>query len=774
MVSVIIKITIAYIVGMLAAIFADLGFGAIFAVCLAAVSLGEFFVIKLPGRKVLCSVFFMLGFFIMSAGLSPSSSVLGGYLERYVELQGVICEVPDRYSEYYSYVLSVEKMSYNDEVVYFTDKVRVTSQIELDTGNRVAVRGFLRDLSTPDNSTEFDYRPYYYSRGIHYRLHADEAELITPKAFMFSFGYAGEYLKSRISFAIDKFFEGDSAAMLKAVLTGSKTEFSSEFKKTLIRSSAIRFLYPSYLHMFLIVALCEFIFAAFNKKKRQNMTLIFIAVWALLNSSFYAFIRMGMMLALGIWYRRKRGFSHYPDMASAVILIFLLANPLLLLNSGFVMSASGGIVMYNFYSPVVSRLGGIRNKNLRSAIAAWVTGTVGMMPVCAFFFNGMSLYSIICSLFYIPIVLAIIVIAPAALFLYEFLGNAWFVGTILDGLIELMKRLPQMIALLPGSYITVGKTTVLGFCIIFSGAVLLKYWLERRYKELMFKVSLGAVVFLLAIHTAAIFSDIGTMYVNFVNVGQGDGAVINIKGKETVLIDGGGGSGESEYNVGEEVFLPYLTAKGLSRIDLAVVSHFHRDHCEGIIAAVENLRVGSVMVNDKMQSCEFYKQLVQAAEKTDTELIVVSSGDRVEFDSGMVMTVLSPEDSYLPEDENDTSLVIKIEYLGRSFFFGGDITKETEKKILGKIGKTDVVKASHHGSKNSSSAEFAEETSPEYVVFSAGENNMYGHPTYEAIDSFSKAGASVLRTDMMGDIEFCVKKNGKLKVDWYKEDKSWR
>lgn len=774
MISVFVRMTIAYLLGMIMAVQADFGAAALFSACILLVLAVRRLLRKASAAQVLCGASLLAGVVLMSVAWNPASSAMEQYIDRYIELRGVICEVPDEHGDYYSYVLELENLVYLDNSAAQSGKVRVTSEIRLDTGNRVAVRGFLQRLDGPDNSTEFDYSTYYKSKNIHFCMHADEAELIAPRAFLASLPYLGEYIKSRITFAINRYFTGDSAAVMKAVLIGNKSEFSESFKKTLKKTSAIRFLYPSYLRIFLLLSLCELIFAGFKRKKRQSLFLIVLAVYAAMNSNFYTLIRAALMLAFGIIYRRKRGFAHYPDLAAAVILLMLVSNPLLIFSSGFVMSVSAGIIMHNFLRPLSGGLTFIRNKNLRSTVAVWLAGTVGMMPLSAYYFNGAPMYSVIFTLAYIPLVIALCILAPVVLVMYELFGNAWILGILCDGLLTAMQKLPQMVAMLPGHYITIGRTTVLGFAICISFAVVLKLWLERRWGEKLFKAAAGTFLVLMTVHTVSVISDVGNMYVSFINVGQGDGAVIEVKGRDTILIDGGGGSGELEYNIGENVFLPYLSAKGIFRIDLAVVSHYHRDHCEGIIAAIENLQVHSVLMPDVMPESEYRTAIIKAAEEHGTKIFYAAAGDRLEFTSGMVMEVLSPPANYIAEDENDTSMALKITYGGKTMFFGGDMTAEAEKNILGRVGKVDILKASHHGSKTSSSEGFVQETAPEFAVFCVGEDNSYGHPSPMVTQRYKDAGAKILRTDLMGDIVIKCSKNGDISADWFKEESEWR
>ncbi len=762
-----------YLCGVILLQTAGLGYALLFSVCLGILSVVGVLLKRFNVRKIIYSAAVIIGVVVMSYAAEPAASLFDSYLDRYIEVEGIICEIPDEYDEHYSYIVSLEKLTYRGNVEEVDAKIRITSETEFSTGNRVAFRGFLDTISSPDNSTEFDYRIYYKGKGIEFEMHADEAQLIDERAFMLSPVYAAEYIKNRIGASIDKFYTDDDAGMIKAVLLGNRSEFSDEFEKTLVRTSALRLLYPSFLHTFLLLSICEFIFAAIPKRKREPLIVIALMIFAIFYGNYITFVRAALVLAVVMIYCRLRGFSHYPDIVSIVVTVCLVSNPLLIYNSGFVMSVSVGVLMHFFRYPLCAKLKFIKNINARNMISVWLIGTFGLMPFSAYFFNGIPVYSIIFTFVYTPLTLMLFILSPIVLLMFELFGTASFLGIFVDGLIDIMKKLPEMVALLPGHYITLAKTTSVGFAVVFLIAYILKCVADKRTKQTNFKLSVIGLTVIFAVYSISAFSEIGKMFVTFVNVGQGDAAIIDIRGRDTILIDGGGGTADSEYSIGEEVFLPYLTAKGYSKIDLAIVSHCHRDHIEGIVAAIENLKVSAVMMSDSGEGAEYREMIVSAAEKSGTEIVYVSAGDRIEFDSGFSIDVLSPEKNAEFADENDYSLALKMSYNGVDMFFGGDITVDAEKRIAGKIGEVDIAKVSHHGSASSSSREFIGEVKPLFAVCSVGANNMYSHPADRVVADYAKSGARILRTDTMGDI--ILECDGdKVVAGWYKEVLKWQ
>ena len=767
MVSVYIKAAAAYLLGFLVALKMPYGFGALFSLCLAVLT----FVFRLDFAKKASAVMFFAGVVLMSHAYFPAADAAEELVGRYVEVEGVVCEMPDAHEVgYWSYIIKPSSVDYLGKGYKMRPMLRLTSPMRLDCGNKIRLRGFLDTLSEPDNSTEFDYSLFMRSKGVGYNIYTTEVEITAARAILPSPRYMLEYAKSRVGFAIDRFFSVDDAAFLKAILLGHKSDFSSGMKKLLYNTGAMRFMHPSYLHLYFVTALCEALFAFLPRKKRENIIMLILLGYVIFEGGFAVFVRAVLIYASTVFYRRIRGFSHYPDISFSVATLMLVINPLMIFNPCIVTAFCAGLMIYFFSTPVSMRLRFIRNKELRYNVSVWLCGTIGVMPASAYLFGGTSLYTIIFMLFYTPLVIITVLLAPVVLVIYEIFSGSLLLGRLLDGVLVLIKAIPRITAQLPGCYIMLQRPTPAALAAFFCLAAAVKLRLEGHAYEMRYKVCCGVCGIILCVICVQNLLAYGNLEAYFVNVEQGDGAVISVKGRDKILIDGGGNSNEdSTYNIGENVYLPYLAAKGFCNIDLAIASHYHIDHCEGILAALENLRVGTLMLPDVDEGSEIRRSLESAARDNGVELLYVSAGDRLEFKSGMVMYVLSPYAGKEYEVENDTSLALRIDYRGKSLFFGGDMTQDAERDIAGKVGKCDILKVSHHGSAHSTSDEFFDELSPELAVISVGENNVYSHPAPKTTKRLSEHGARIMRTDKYGDIKLTINRSGKMRAEGFRE-----
>ncbi|MBI2112958.1 MAG: MBL fold metallo-hydrolase [Candidatus Wildermuthbacteria bacterium] len=242
----------------------------------------------------------------------------------------------------------------------------------------------------------------------------------------------------------------------------------------------------------------------------------------------------------------------------------------------------------------------------------------------------------------------------------------------------------------------------------------------------------------------------------FFDVGQGDSAFISTSKGVQVLIDGGPDAKVLE-KLGKA--LPFWDKS----IDLVVLSHPAQDHVGGLIGVLEKYHVRHIVWNGIQKDTAVYGSWIAAVEKEQAqgaEVHIAHAPQRIllhEHGCMQYLDIVYPQESLegqAYEDDNDTSLVVRFESCGKSFLFTGDLTSWGEKQILSYEGfvDADVLKAGHHGSKTSSSAEFVNKVSPEIAVISSGKNNSYGHPHEQTLATFQRFGINVLRTDLQGDI----------------------
>jgi competence protein ComEC len=229
--------------------------------------------------------------------------------------------------------------------------------------------------------------------------------------------------------------------------------------------------------------------------------------------------------------------------------------------------------------------------------------------------------------------------------------------------------------------------------------------------------------------------------VHFIDAGQGDSVLIESQWGN-MLID----AGESE-----DAIRKYLDSQNSSDITYAVGTHPHNDHIGALDYVINNYNIENVILSRKTHTTKAYENLIKAIKNKNLKPIYLKPEES--FALGEInFFCYGPVKEY--EDINSNSVVLKMVYGSVKFLFAGDAEKEAEQDMLaaGYDLRADVYKASHHGSRTSSSLEFVQSIAPVITVISCGNNNEYGHPHKETLKTFNNEKITVYRTDLSGTI----------------------
>ncbi|MFB9325522.1 ComEC/Rec2 family competence protein [Paenibacillus aurantiacus] len=285
--------------------------------------------------------------------------------------------------------------------------------------------------------------------------------------------------------------------------------------------------------------------------------------------------------------------------------------------------------------------------------------------------------------------------------------------------------------------------------------------------------------------------------VSFLDVGQGDAVLIRTAAGRHVLVDGGGTvrfrkEGDSwrvrrdPYEVGRKTVVPLLYKRGVHELDLLVISHLDSDHIGGLKAVVESLPIKAVLWNGTLKESADAVALLQQLAQLDIPMYRASLNSELRLDPASSIRIVSAEEQAeglpenpapLAEEQNGRSVAMVVRLHERTFLLAGDAETEQEERIIHRlIGSADtalgqdttaragidVMKASHHGSKTSTSPGWLAYWKPKAAVISAGRNNSYGHPHPSVLQRLEGADIPVLRTDLGGEIQWRALPNGKL------------
>ncbi|WP_455676057.1 ComEC/Rec2 family competence protein [Pradoshia sp.] len=236
--------------------------------------------------------------------------------------------------------------------------------------------------------------------------------------------------------------------------------------------------------------------------------------------------------------------------------------------------------------------------------------------------------------------------------------------------------------------------------------------------------------------------------VHFINVGQGDSALIQTPNGKNYLIDGGKkGQGK--------VVTAYLKKNGVKKLDAVIATHPDADHIGGLITVINSFKVSAVYAPKVSHTSQTYKDFLKAVKSKKLTIKTAKKGVKINTGTSAVsLSFIAPVKSY-GKDLNNWSAVLLLKHNQKKFLFMGDAETQAENDMISQkvLSKVDVLKVGHHGAKNTTSTAFLKKVSPKYAVISVGKNS-YGHPTSEVWNRLKARKMTIYRTDKSKNIVF--------------------
>ena len=266
----------------------------------------------------------------------------------------------------------------------------------------------------------------------------------------------------------------------------------------------------------------------------------------------------------------------------------------------------------------------------------------------------------------------------------------------------------------------------------------------------------------------------GKLRIDFLDVGQGDSALVTFPDNTTLLIDGGGRPGPFQKSgpggleegdeetferetrsIGESVVSEYLWWRGLDHVDYILATHADADHIDGLNDVARNFEVRAALVARTPGDDQEYARFAATLAERNIPLRLIGAGDVLRF-GDVTAKVLWPapaEDPKAPSRNND-SIVLRLQFGERALLLTGDIEMAGESGMLRAREdlRADVVKVAHHGSKTSSTENFIAAARPRFAVISVGQTSVFGHPNADVVERWKLSGAEVLTTGNSGTI----------------------
>jgi competence protein ComEC len=442
-----------------------------------------------------------------------------------------------------------------------------------------------------------------------------------------------------------------------------------------------------------------------------------------------------------------------------VAALLVAAAPLSVADPAFALTF-GATLAILLVSPHVITSG--RNRLIQAAIAlltASAATEMALFPVSAMVFSRVTFAGLALNFLAIPLMavtqIAGMAIVPASLVsrpLAAMCGMVAHVGAA--GLVwsaELVRFAPGVTYRVAGpSWWAVG---------VYYGSAIVSWilWTRARRARL---VAAGLVIasafwILGEPWTWQVARGDGRLHVTFIDVGQGDSTVLRFPRGSTLLVDAGGLTFGSGFDVGDRVVAPVLRELGIRRLDRIALTHGDPDHIGGASSVLQEFRPAEVWEGIPVPRFAPLNALRVEADAVGARWSNVYRSDRVSIDGVEVRAESpTPADWERQKVRNDDSLVLDVRWRDVSILLTGDIGKAVERGLPSTSTPSllRVLKAPHHGSLTSSSEDFVRSFRPQVVVFSVGRSNHFGHPAPDVVQRYRGVGSAIFRTDQDGAV----------------------
>ena len=667
-------------------------------------------------------------------------------------------------------------------------------QKKLNIGNVIQVRGEASLFDRARNPGNFDQRAYYQKQGIHVLVWAEE---ITVKSFRTD--RIKEFLSSlrtRWKNMLEEYLGEYYGNTMSAVLLGEKSGLDEEMKKMYQKNGIGHLLAISGLHMSFIGM------GIYGALRRSGLPFVpagllggsVLFLYTLMIGAGVSSTRALIMFLVRIGADMTGRDYDLPTSLGLAAAVICTGQPLYITDAGFQLSF-GAILGIWMLSPVLCEMFGCRPDSreregkgkVRAALSLFMKKFLESMSTSAavnllllgpllYFYYEVPPYSVFLNILVIPVMPLVMGAGLAGLILGMVLPSAG--GLILQVcriVLWMYDAVCQAAGRIPGSRIVTGQPGMIWLAVyyILLAAVCIAFYKmkeEQRKKELEeIPAKEGWHIFMRLPGAAALISAAAMtlicrwgytmnrdVEVSVLDVGQGDGIHIRGPAGEELFIDGGSSDVSS---AGTYRIEPYLLSNAVDELDYVFLTHGDEDHINGTAELLKDqdlgIRIRNLVLPPEEYLDEKLLETARTAAENGTRVVTMSAGERLESGrDGFSITCLGPEKGAGLEPGNAASLVLGVRYHKFGLLLTGDTELEGEKSLAesGRLGRYPVLKAAHHGSRNSGTEEFLQIVKPECALISAGRDNRYGHPHEETLKRFEDADCLVYSTQECGAI----------------------
>ena len=773
-------------------------------------------------------LFFLLGYLSLQPWVAPR--LPADHVRHFAgsgkwNITGVVTNQPATRNGRCRFVLGAQCLEAPGKRISVTGLLRVTvlgENRQLLAGDRVSVEGRIKVIRNFANPGGFDYQRYMAYRKVWVSCYTGQGQLRVfeqPAAGKPAGGI--DHLRRRVSTWIDHaaLINGSKSvrAIVKALLIGDRRGVSAELRQDFSRAGAGHLLAISGLHIGILAAAAFFLlrwilarvefflWRGWSEAAAAVLTLFPVLTYGMLSGMSASTQRAVVMVAIfltAMMIGRQNDLMNTIAWAALVILIIF---PPALFSVSFQLSFAAVFwIVCGLHQPHLKRaLDALKPHplwgRLFSLVVVSLLAVLGTLPLVMHYFNQLSLVGPLANVVLVPLMgLAAVPLGLGGIALLPMTHTGALVFLNLSAMaVAAGLCVIDTVARLPFAALTTVTPSMVEIAAYYFllGALMYAFPCKHGFKSSdqtmpgsqvpvgtgrsddisavpFRRLAAAAALASLAVLAADVVYWVHARYwrrdlqVTVLDVGQGSAALVELPRGRVMMVDGGGFSDISGFDVGQKLVAPVLRRRKILTVDTLILSHPNSDHLNGLLYIAEHFHVKRVLSSGEGQKTHGYARFLKIISQQAIRRPVFHGIDRQQMINGVKLQILSPPADFLNgrlqrhlRTVNNNSVVVKITIGKISFLFPGDIDRRMEKELVNRWGRaleSSVLLAPHHGSRTSNSMAFLQAVAPRTVVVSCGYKNRFHFPHDQVLERYRRLGAAVYTTARDGAVNLAT------------------
>ncbi len=622
-------ITISYIIGIILGLYLKLNI-ALFVMFLGGFSVSIFNSIitkKISYRLiVICIITIFISCLFVSKREEKFLNIYKN-ISSECSFTGVVTKVEKETQYYRVYIIKIQNIGEYSSLkdIHVLLRVKKDKQNnELKYGDIIKGVGSFEKPEIKRNYKGFDYSQYLKTRDVYLICIADSNNIIVVKENSFCVcKMCINSLRSKVKHNLLILLPERPANIAIALLLGD-TSFIEKEQRTMFNDANLsHILAISGMHVSYVIAWFSFALKYFDKRKSKYIFMSILILFSFFTGGSPSVVRAVIMSIIFICSKLVYRKSDTLTNIALSALILLIYNPYNILNLGFQLSFLGtlGIVLFN---PKVSKaFKNTKLKRINSLISVSISANLMLLPVISNIYNYISGVFLISNILVSPILGPMCFIGYiTSLFSLISINFAHIFAYILNVVITIFEWIAKFSSSIDFLRFTIKTPSILIIIAYYFIIFYVFFYHKKKHNKLLFKIVPIAIIIMIIINM--VLKQNGQFRIHFVDVGQGDCTVIVTESNKTIIIDGGG-SESGDYDVGENVLVPYLLDRGITKIDYMVISHFDSDHVKGLLNVIQSLKVKNAIISKQEKNSDNYSYFLRLSKEYKINVIYVEA-----------------------------------------------------------------------------------------------------------------------------------------------------